>query len=106
MNDLKPKFYLFESKFPKRTNFTEGFIKLCKELDIKYEIKVSCTRYAYDNSDNTVWILFFGDDIEERIKATELLLNVEYDEQKVFSVSGNGYGTGLTVMLKFNKFYK
>ena len=106
MSNSIPNFYLFESKFPKRTNFTEGFIKLCKELDIKCEIKASCTRYAYDNSDNTVWILFFGNDNEARIKATELLLEIEYDEQKVFNVSGNGYGTGLTVMLKFNKFYK
>jgi hypothetical protein len=101
-----PKFYLFESKYPRRKNFTEGFLKLCKDLKVKANITLSITRYAYDSSDNTAWVLFFGDDIKELERVREQLYNIEYNNQKVFNISGNGYGTGLSVMLNYNKFYK
>lgn len=101
-----PNFYLFESKYPKRKHFTSGFLKLCKELKIGADIKLSCNRYEYDDSDNTAWILFFGENKKELEKTREHLQNIEYNNQKVFNVSGNGYGTGLSVMLNYNKFWK
>ena len=105
-NINSPKFYLFESKYPKRINFTEGFKKLLKDLKIDCDLHLSATRYAYDSSDNTAWVLFFGENKKELEKTRELLNNIEYDNQKVFNVSGNGWGTGLSVMLNYNKFYK
>ncbi len=101
-----PKFYLFESKYPRRKNFTKGFLKLCKDLKVKADIRFSCTRYAYDSSDNTAWVLLFGGDKKELERVRSLLYDIEYDNQKVFNVSGNGYGTGLSIMLNYNKFYK
>lgn len=101
-----PKFYLFESKYPKRKNFTQGFKKLLRDLKINCDLRLSATRYAYDSSDNTAWVLFFGENKKELEKARELLQNIEYNSQKVFNISGNGYGTGLSVLLNYNKFYK
>lgn len=103
---MTPKFYLFESKYPQRKNYTKGFKKLLEDLKISCGLIPSCTRYAYDNSDNTDWVLFFGDEKENLNKVKEQLRDIEYDGQKVFNVSGNGYGTGLSVMLNYNKFYK
>lgn len=100
-----PEFYLFASKYPKRKNFTKGFIKLCKDLNINSEVKTSITRYAYDNSDNTAWILNFGEDKKELNSAKDKLNSIEYREQKVFNVSGNGFGTGLSIMLNYNKYW-
>lgn len=103
---LKPAFYLFESKYPKRTHYTSGFKKLLKDLKVDCDLRLSCTRDAYDDSDNTAWILLFGKNRQELDRVRDLLLKVEYRKQKVFSVSGNGYGTGLSVMLNYNKEYK
>lgn len=55
-----PHFYLFQSKYPKRKHFSTGFLKLCKDLKVNADIRLSCTREAYDDSDNTAWVLLFG----------------------------------------------
>ena len=109
MKKLKnPAFYLFQKKYPKRKNFNEGFLKLCKELKINADIRSFCTRRAYDNSDYTGWSLLFrtkqGTSPQKELeRVKELLNNIEYKDQKVFNVSGNGWGTGLSVMLNINK---
>jgi hypothetical protein len=104
-----PKFYLFESKYPKRVHFTTGFKKLLSDLKIEGDLYKSVTRYEYDNSDNTAWVLYYGESKEARnrvIEVRNILHSIEYRKQKVFNVSGNGYGTGVSIMLNYNNFYK
>jgi len=91
-------FYIFESKYPDAKNFTERFKELLKELDIQGELLLSATRYAYDNSDNTNWILNYKDK-ELLKKDREKLLGVKYGDKEVFDISGNGWGTGIYVSL-------
>ena len=79
---------------------------MCKELEIKNEIKPFCTRYEYDSSDYIAWVIFPINNKEELKKIRDILLSIEYQEQKLFNVSGNGWGTGLSVMLNYNKYYK
>lgn len=100
-----PKFYLFESKFPRTVNFTKRFKKLLKENKIECDLRTNGTRFEYDSSDNIGWVLLFAEKDELNL-AREKLTNFEYDAQKLFNVSGNGWETGLNVMLNFNKYYK
>lgn len=99
-------FYLFRTKYPKWKNYTKGFKKLLVELDIKAELKLSCTRYEYDDSDNTSWVLLYGKKTSQIQIDRGKLMDIECDGQKVFNVSGNGYGTGLSIMLNYNKRFK
>ena len=104
---MKPSFYLFESLYPKRKHYTKGFRKLLKELNINPKnIYNSCTRDPYNNSDNTAWILFYGSNKEQLIIDKGKLNDIEFNGQKVFNVSGNGFGTGLSILLNYNKCYK
>ena len=96
---IYPKFYLFESKYTKRKHFTSGFKKLLDELNIVAELGMSCTRYEYDCSYNTSWWLYYGDNRNQLNIDREKLLSIKYMEQQVFSVGGNGYGTGLSIKL-------
>lgn len=101
----KSKIYLFESKYPKRTHFTTGFKKLLKELKIKADLRLSVTRYAYDSSDNTNWVLFYGEDSEHLKQDKQKLENIKYRGDSIFNITGNGYGTGFSVGLNMNKHY-
>ncbi|MBE7661501.1 hypothetical protein [Tenacibaculum finnmarkense] len=95
-------FYYFQSKFPKRKNFTEGFKKIIKKINVKGELILSATRYAFDDSDNTNWILNYNDK-EKLLKDKEALLMIKYRKVPIFNVTGNGYGTGICVSLNSRK---
>ena len=98
-------FYIFESKYPDSKNFTEDFKEILKELNIQGELLLSATRYAYNNSDNTSWILNYKD--KELLEIDrEKLLKIKYEDKDVFNISGNGYGTGLYVTLDYHKIPK
>jgi len=98
-------FYIFESKYPDSKNFTEDFKEILKEIDIQGELLLSATRYAYDNSDNTSWVLNYKD--KELLEIDrEKLSKITYEDKEVFNISGNGWGTGLYVSLDYHKISK
>lgn len=97
------KDYRFEQIKPNIKNLDKGFKKFLVENDITPEwIKSSCTRYEYDDSDYTAWHLFYGENKEQMGKDREILSSVIFKDKQVFNVSGNGWGTGLSVMLNLS----
>ncbi len=100
------KTYRFEEIKPRIKYLSKNFKKLLKENDIKPEItRALSTRYAYDNSDFTSWILYFGENKEKMNEARTKLASFIYEDKPVFNISGNGWGTGLTIMLNLSSKY-
>lgn len=100
------KTYRFEEIKPKVKHLSTGFKKFIKENEIEPEwIKEISTRHAYDNSDFTSWHLFFGENKEKINEARTKLASFIYKDKPVFNVSGNGWGTGLTIMLNLSSNY-
>ena len=94
------KTYRFEEIKPNVKNLNRSFNKFLLDNKISPEwIKTGSTRYAYDDSDFTSWHLFYGDKREQMKIAKELLSSFIHKDKPVFNVSGNGWGTGLSIML-------
>lgn len=73
--------------------------KLFKNLNLRFlKITSSVTRYEYDDSDFTAWTLFYGVGKGKEMKEDILsLLDLKVGEKPIFSVSGNGFGTGISI---------
>lgn len=100
------KQYRFEQIKPKVIHISTGFKEFLKENGIKpLKIFEGSTRYAYDSSDFTSWHLFFGEDKEKLKEARTILASFEYKDKPIFSVTGNGWGTGLSIMLNLSSNY-
>ena len=92
--------YRFEQIKPNIENLNRSFNEFLSDNKITPEwIKASMTKKAYDNSDFTSWHLFYGDKKEQMKVAKDLLSSFIYKDKPVFNVSGNGWGTGLSIML-------
>ncbi len=77
-----------------------------KKLGLNYlKIIPSITRYEYDDSDFVSWHLYYGDISNNIINNDKEILLSILDKlgRPVFNVSGNGYGTGLSIMLPLGK---
>lgn len=75
---------------------------MLKGLGLKFKgIKTGSTRYPYDNSDYSSWVLDYTDVSHKEIKADmRKLESIKIFGKSIFNVSGNGYGTGISLMMK------
>lgn len=93
-------YYYFQDKYPKYKNFDKGFRELFKDVS---DIRSGITRFEYDDADYTNWTLIFGEDKEKLKEVEQRLEDIKIRNNKVFNISGNGWGTGLSVMLNYKK---
>jgi hypothetical protein len=100
------KTYRFEEINSNMENLNKSFKDFLLENGITPEwIKETMTRYEYNDSDFIGWHLFYGDKKEQIKVDKDLLLSFIYKEKSVFNVSGNGWGTGLSIMLNLSSNY-
>jgi hypothetical protein len=94
------KTYRFEQIKPNIKNLNRSFNKFLSDNKITPEwIKPLSTKKAYDDSDFTSWHLFYGNKKEQMKVDKDLLSSFIYKDKPVFNISGNGWGTGLSIML-------
>lgn len=93
------KTYRIEEFLAKADSIDVSARTIFRELGIApLLISSSVTRIEYDDSDFTAWTLFYGlNKTKEMKKDTLLLLDMKVGEKPIFSVSGNGFGTGLSI---------
>lgn len=97
------KTYRFEEIKPRVKHLSKAFKRFIKGSGLEpIWVKEISTRYAFDDSDFTSWHLFFGEDRIKIDEARVILTSFIYKDKPIFSVSGNGWGTGLSVMLNLS----
>lgn len=101
MNEI---IYRIEDVYGHIINMDE-FIKVkFSELNLTFNnIVSSITRRPYDPTDFTCWILSYSNIYDMKNDKEKLLNIVDSIDKPIFNVSGNGYGTGLCVMLPLSK---
>jgi len=89
---------LYNLKF--EDNLSSFVLNLFKDQKIEPK-HINChnTRFAYDNSDFTSFVLIYENRVDLMKKNKNKLNSILYKEKPIFSVSGNGWGTGLSVTL-------
>lgn len=98
------KIFITQYSKDKVDDFVYG---LFDSLSLKpHLINSHMTKKKYDSSDFVAWVLLYGDDRELLKKDMDILNNVylgnELINYKVFSVSGNGYGNGISLMFNLS----
>lgn len=74
--------------------------ELFDKNNLKFKtLSAHCTKYEYDDSDFTAFVLFYGEDDYSMQRDKDILNSITYEDKPVFGVSGNGWGTGLSVTL-------
>lgn len=85
-------------------SFMRNFFQDLKIEPIK--ITSSVTRFEHDDSDFTSWVLYYGKNMYSTMQEDkQKLLNIVFKNKPVFSVTGNGYGTGLSIGLNLGEKY-
>ncbi len=93
------KKYRIEEFFDNVTSIDQAALSIFRKLNINpISISSSVTRKQFDDSDFTAWTLFYGlNKTKEMKEDTLLLLDLKVGEKSIFNVSGNGFGTGLSI---------
>ena len=92
------KKYRIEEYLDNVTSINESVIELFRSLNINPSIIFPSVKSGLNDSDFTAWSLFYGADKAKEIKEDIIkLLEIKVKDKPIFSVSGNGFGTGLSV---------
>jgi hypothetical protein len=90
-----------------RVDNLDMFVReLFKKLNLNpSKINSHMTKKEYDSSDFVAWVLLYDNNKELKLdmeKVNSVYFGTEEVSHKVFNVSGNGYGNGISLIFNLN----
>lgn len=98
--------YRFHEIKPKAKTISRDLLKYFKELNLQpLNIRPHMICQFNGKDDSPACILYYGENRSQIKIDKDKLSSVVYKGKPVFNVSGNGWGTGLSIMLNLSSEY-